>query len=101
MWHVLFGHGWAFVIDSVAWEDDVGVMLRVLTEHGTTFDRRTDSPDLTAEWSVESSYYCRTPAVVPSLAVAFLLLGCSTDVLDHLPRGPLAPPVRWRLAGKK
>lgn len=92
---VLFGHGWSFLLTSVAWMDDEGVMIRILASDGTMFERRSQSRDLTAEWRYESIYQAYTPVIVPSVEVALALLGCGNEVLDQFPRGPLLAPRHW------
>jgi hypothetical protein len=98
---VLFSFSWDEVARSVAWIEDEHVRCRVLADTGIAFERWSTSCTLTEEWAMESSYVFFRPAIVPSLNVAFVLLGCTIGVIEFLPQGPLAPPVRWRLAGKK
>lgn len=95
MIQVLFSHGWDEVLWSVAWVVDDLVMRRVLTGDGSTFDRWSTSTTLTDEWSLESIYVFFRPALLANLNAAFELLGRSVDVLDNVPSGSLAPPVRW------
>lgn len=96
MIQVLFSFGPDEVLRSVAWLEGDLLMRRIHTDDGATFDRWSSSLTLGEEWQRFEALYCFfRPALLPSLGVAFELLGRHLDVLDHVPLGTLTPPQHW------
>lgn len=98
MIQVLFAFSSDDILRSVAWLEGDFVKRRILATNGETFERGSSSQSLNDEWRrFEGLYSFFRPALVPSLAIAFEMLGRHVDVLDDVPPGTLAPPRHWVL----
>lgn len=89
---VLAGFDWSDLIRTIAWEDDDGVMVRIMADDGSAIDRRSTRATLADESLLTSSYWFQRPIEVATLQEALWLIGNDIAVLDLFPDGKLPTP---------